>query len=35
MRYNGDTMTVPFDSVGYRTLGVDIVRDEGLLEPTG
>lgn len=32
MRYAGDTMVVLFDSVGYRTLGIDLVLEEGLLE---
>jgi ATP-dependent DNA helicase RecQ len=31
MRYAGDTMVVLFDSVGYRTLAVDLVMKEGLL----
>src|SRR5215216_5046600 len=31
MRYAGDTMVVLFDSVGYRTLAVDLVMEEGLL----
>jgi ATP-dependent DNA helicase RecQ len=31
MRYAGDTMVVLFDSVGYRTLAVDLVMAEGLL----
>jgi ATP-dependent DNA helicase RecQ len=31
MRYAGDTMVVLFDSVGYRTLVVDLVMAEGLL----
>jgi ATP-dependent DNA helicase RecQ len=35
MRYESDKVVVLFDSVGYRTLGLDIVRDEGLLAPTG
>jgi ATP-dependent DNA helicase RecQ len=33
MRYAGDTMVVLFDSVGYRTLAVDLVMGEGLLAP--
>lgn len=33
MRYAGDTMVVLFDSVGYRTLAVDLVMREGLLAP--
>jgi ATP-dependent DNA helicase RecQ len=32
MRYVGDTMVVLFDSVGYRTLAVDLVMREGLLD---
>ena len=31
MRYAGDTMVVLFDSVGYRTLDIDLVMREGLL----
>jgi ATP-dependent DNA helicase RecQ len=31
MRHAGDTMVVLFDSVGYRTLAVDLVMAEGLL----
>jgi ATP-dependent DNA helicase RecQ len=31
MRYAGDTMVVLFDSVGYRTLAIDLVMREGLL----
>ncbi len=31
MRYAGDTMVVLFDSVGYRTLAVDVVMERGLL----
>ena len=33
MRYAGDTMVVLFDSVGYRTLAVDLVMAEGLPAP--
>ena len=33
MRYAGDAMVVLFDSVGYRTLAVDLVMAEGLLAP--
>jgi ATP-dependent DNA helicase RecQ len=33
MRYAGDSMVVLFDSVGYRTLAVDLVMAEGLLAP--
>ena len=31
MRYAGDTMVVLFDSVGYRTLAIDIVMEKELL----
>ena len=31
MRYAGDTMVVLFDSVGYRTLAIDLVTSEGCL----
>jgi ATP-dependent DNA helicase RecQ len=31
-RYDGAQMVVLFDSVGYRTLAVDVVRERGLLE---
>lgn len=31
LRYEADTMVVLFETVGYRTLGVDLVRDERLL----
>lgn len=31
LRYERDTMVVLFETVGYRTLGVDIVREERLL----
>jgi hypothetical protein len=33
MRYAGDTIVVLCDSVGYRTLAVDLVIEEGLLAP--
>ena len=33
MRYEGETMTVLFDRVGYRTLAVDLVVEGGLLRP--
>ncbi|MBW3634494.1 MAG: RecQ family ATP-dependent DNA helicase [Chloroflexi bacterium] len=33
MRYAGDTMVVLFDSVGYRTLAVDLVVAKDLLTP--
>jgi hypothetical protein len=31
MRYAGDTMVVLFDSVGYRTLAIDLVLEKDLL----
>lgn len=31
MRYEDDTMTILFESVGYRTLALDVVQAEGLL----
>jgi ATP-dependent DNA helicase RecQ len=31
MRYAGDTMVVLFESVGYRTLAIDLVLEQGLL----
>jgi ATP-dependent DNA helicase RecQ len=31
VRYEDDTITVLFESVGYRTLALDIVQEEGLL----
>jgi ATP-dependent DNA helicase RecQ len=31
-RYEGDQMVVLFDEVGYKTLGVDLVEERGLLE---
>lgn len=31
MRYEGDTMTVLFDSMGYKTLAVSVVVEQGLL----
>jgi ATP-dependent DNA helicase RecQ len=33
MRYEGDTMVVLFDSVGYRTLAIDLVLAKALLTP--
>jgi ATP-dependent DNA helicase RecQ len=33
MRYAGDTMVVLFDSVGYRTLAIDLVMEKELLSP--
>jgi ATP-dependent DNA helicase RecQ len=32
-RYEGDQVVVLFDSVGYKTLGLDLVVERGLLEP--
>jgi ATP-dependent DNA helicase RecQ len=32
-RYEGDTMVVVFDEVGYKTLAVDVVRETGALKP--
>ena len=32
-RYEDDKMVVLFDEVGYKTLGVDLVRERELLEP--
>jgi ATP-dependent DNA helicase RecQ len=32
-RYDGDTIMVLFDSVGYRQLGVELVLERGLLAP--
>jgi ATP-dependent DNA helicase RecQ len=32
-RYEGDQMVVLFDEVGYKTLGVDLVEERGLLQP--
>jgi ATP-dependent DNA helicase RecQ len=34
-RYEADTMVVLFDEVGYRTLAVELVVVNGLLEPAG
>lgn len=31
VRYEGDRIVVLFDAVGYRTLGLDVVREHGLL----
>jgi ATP-dependent DNA helicase RecQ len=31
MRYAGETMVVLFESVGYRTLAIDLVLEQGLL----
>jgi ATP-dependent DNA helicase RecQ len=33
MRYEGDKITVLFESVGYKTLGLDVIRLYGLLDP--
>lgn len=35
MRSGGGKVVVLFDTVGYRTLGVDVVREEGPLEFAG
>jgi ATP-dependent DNA helicase RecQ len=32
MRYEGDKMVILFDEVGYKTLGVDLVRQRGLIQ---
>jgi ATP-dependent DNA helicase RecQ len=32
MRYEGDKMVILFDEVGYKTLGVDLVKQRGLIE---
>jgi ATP-dependent DNA helicase RecQ len=31
--YEDDRMTVLFDEVGYKTLSVPVVSEQGLLEP--
>jgi hypothetical protein len=31
MRYAGETMVVLFDTVGYRTLAVEVVLENGLI----
>jgi ATP-dependent DNA helicase RecQ len=33
-RYDGDRMVVLFESVGYRTLDLELVEEKGLLQPT-
>lgn len=33
IRYEGDKMTVLFDTVGYKTLAIQVVTEAGLLEP--
>jgi hypothetical protein len=33
LRYEGDTMTVLFGEAGYRTLSVDLVNSNDLLQP--
>ncbi len=33
LRYECDKMVVLFDDVGYKTLAVDVVTEQGLLEP--
>lgn len=35
MRYEGDKMVVLFDMVGYKTLALEIVVGQGLLQPVG
>lgn len=35
MRYEGDKMVILFDQVGYKTLGVDIALQRGLLKQAG
>jgi len=32
-RYQGDAVVVLFDSVGYKTLSLELVSERGLLEP--
>ncbi|MDQ4048841.1 MAG: DUF3553 domain-containing protein, partial [Actinomycetota bacterium] len=32
-RYEGDRVVVLFESVGYRTLGIDMVLDRELMRP--
>ena len=34
-RYEGGKMIVLFDTVGYKTLAVDVVTQNGLLQPAG
>ena len=34
-RAEDEMLTVVFDSVGYKTLALDVVEEKGLLEPTG
>ena len=34
-RYEGNKMVVLFDTVGYKTLAVDVVTQNGLLQPAG
>jgi ATP-dependent DNA helicase RecQ len=33
LRYEGDRMVVLFDDVGYKTLSVPVVQEQGLLAP--
>jgi ATP-dependent DNA helicase RecQ len=33
LRYEGDTVTVLFDEVGYKTLSVPVVQEQQLLTP--
>ncbi len=35
MRYEGDRISVLFDAVGYKTLDLGLVLDEGLLAAAG
>ena len=35
MRYEGDKIVVLFDTVGYKTLAVELVTEQGLLTATG
>jgi ATP-dependent DNA helicase RecQ len=32
-RYEGDTVTVLFDDIGYKTLLLDLLQEQGALEP--
>ena len=34
MRYEGDKIVILFDEVGYKTLGIDLVKLRGLLKPS-
>ena len=35
MRYEGDKIVVLFDTVGYKTLAVELVTEQGLLTAAG